>query len=141
MATMKATSSWATLLSFVTFVGPVIGQASTLYNPVREYSGSSFFDRWTYYGNVDNTTWGNYFFFSFFLCCSGFVGNNRRLGNVTYVDQATATSSQLTFVNGAGNAIIKVDNTTTILPSPLVNRNSVSRWLIKYLQSSTYFSP
>ena len=61
------------------------------------------------------------------------VVNNRRSGNVTYVDQATATSSQLTFVNSAGNAIIKVDNTTTILPAPLVNRNSVSRCLIKYV--------
>jgi hypothetical protein len=126
MPTMKATSSsWATLLFFV---GPVIGQ---VYNPVREYSGSTFFDRWTYYGNVDNTTWGEYLFL--FFCCSGFVGNNRCSGNVTYVDQATATASQLTFVNGAGNAIIKVDNTTTILPSPLVNRNSVSRCQIKYV--------
>lgn len=53
---MKAMSSWAILLYFV---GPVVGQVSTLYNPVREYSGSTFFDRWTYYGNVDNTTWGD----------------------------------------------------------------------------------
>ena len=126
MATMKATSSWATLLSFV---GPVIGQVATLYNPVREYSGSSFFDRWTYYGNVDNTTWGDYFFFLLFFFFA--VANNRRSGNVTYVDQPTATSSQLTYVNAAGNAIIRVDNTTTILPSPTVNRNSVSRSLIK----------
>jgi hypothetical protein len=47
-------------------------------------------------------------------------------GNVTYQDQANATSKGLTFVNGAGHAIVKVDNTTTLLPGPLVNRDSVS---------------
>ena len=127
MRTMKLTS-WAPLLSFV---GSVIGQASTIYNPVREYSGSTFFDRWDYYNYIDNTTWGRFFFL--FFCCSGFVGNNRRSGNVTYVDEATANANKLTFVNSAGNAIIQVDNTTTILPAPLVNRNSVSRYLIKYV--------
>ena len=50
------------------------------------------------------------------------------LGNVTYVDQATADADRLTYVNGAGNAIIKVDNTTTILPAPLVYRKSVSQY-------------
>jgi hypothetical protein len=30
----------------------------------------------------------------------------------SYVDEATAKSSKLTYVNDAGNAIIKVDNTT-----------------------------
>lgn len=47
-------------------------------------------------------------------------------GNVTYQDQANATSKGLTFVDGAGHAIVKVDNTTTLLPGPLVNRDSVS---------------
>ena len=28
------------------------------YSPLREYAGSSFFNEWSYYGNVDNTTWG-----------------------------------------------------------------------------------
>ncbi|KAJ3570032.1 hypothetical protein NP233_g4669 [Leucocoprinus birnbaumii] len=73
------------------------------YVPVREYAGPNFFDAWTYWDNVDNTTWGN----------------------VTYVDRQTATSSRLAYVNDAGNAIIKVDNTTLISPAPLVNRNSV----------------
>ena len=64
--TMKLTS-WATLLSFI---GPVVGQVSTIYNPVREYSGPTFFDRWTFYGNIDNTTWGEIFplFLLFQLC-------------------------------------------------------------------------
>ena len=33
-------------------------QVQAVYYPVREYSGSTFFDRWDFYGNVDNTTWG-----------------------------------------------------------------------------------
>ena len=68
-----------------------------------------------------------FFYFSF----SGFVNGICRSGNVTYVDQANATAGQLTYVNAAGNAIIRVDNTTNILPAPLVNRNSVGRYLHK----------
>lgn len=48
------------------------------------------------------------------------------LGNVTYVDRQTATSSRLTYINDAGNAIVKVDNSTFIQNGPLVFRNSVS---------------
>ena len=33
-------------------------QTRALYYPIREYSGSTFFDKWDYYGFVDNTTWG-----------------------------------------------------------------------------------
>lgn len=33
-----------------------------VYNPVREHAGQTFFDRWAYYGNVDNTTWGEFLF-------------------------------------------------------------------------------
>ena len=62
MPTMKVISSWTILLSFV---GPVIGQA-TLFNPVREYSGSTFFDRWSYFGAIDNLTWGE---ISLYCCC------------------------------------------------------------------------
>ena len=37
----------------------------------------------------------------------------------------TIVLQSLTYVNSAGNAIMKVDNTTTITPPPLVNRNSI----------------
>lgn len=49
-------------------------------------------------------------------------------GNVTYLDQADATSKKLAFINGAGNAVVAVDNTTTLVAGPpgqAVNRNSV----------------
>lgn len=67
--------------------------ATATYSLVRDYSGSSFFDRWTYYGKYDNLT----------------------NGDVTWVNSSVATSSpQLTYINDAGNAIIKVDNTSTV---------------------------
>ncbi|KAF8871386.1 concanavalin A-like lectin/glucanase domain-containing protein [Gymnopilus junonius] len=84
-------------------LGYLLCHVVAVYNPVREHSGQTFFDGWSYYGNVDNTTWGN----------------------VTFQDQANATSRGLTFVNSAGNAVIKVDNTTTISPAPIVNRDSI----------------
>ena len=45
-------------------------------------------------------------------------------GDVTYVSQANASASQLAYVNSAGNAIIKVDNTTFVPYNE--KRNSVS---------------
>jgi len=55
----------------------------------QNYTGSSFFDRWTFYSGIDvNTT-----------------------GNVLYQTKEAAQSLNLTSVNSAGNVIIKVDNT------------------------------
>ena len=36
------------------------------------------------------------------------------IGDVNYLDQANATASKLAYVNDAGKAIIRVDNTTTL---------------------------
>ncbi|PFH48989.1 glycoside hydrolase family 16 protein [Amanita thiersii Skay4041] len=82
------------------------GLTGGIYVPLREYSGNTFFDKWDYAGHEDNTTWGN----------------------VTYVTRDVAMSSKLTFVNGDGHAIVRVDNTTTIAPpapGEFVHRNSV----------------
>ncbi|KAI0092215.1 concanavalin A-like lectin/glucanase domain-containing protein [Irpex rosettiformis] len=57
---------------------------------LRDSSGNGFFDDWTFYGNYDNTT----------------------SGDVNYVNQAQSTN--LAFVNSAGRAIIKVDNTSFV---------------------------
>ncbi|KAJ8468523.1 hypothetical protein ONZ51_g9591 [Trametes cubensis] len=62
------------------------------YNLVKEYSGADFFKGWDFYGNFDNLT----------------------NGDVTWVDQATATSSKLAYVNDAGHAIVKVDDTSFV---------------------------
>ncbi|KAF7321163.1 GH16 domain-containing protein [Mycena chlorophos] len=78
--------------------------AAAIYYPVREYSGNTFFDSWSFYDNVDDTTWGN----------------------VTFVGEATANSTQLISVNSAGNAIIRVDDTDMVAAATLIHRNSVS---------------
>ncbi|KAJ7155085.1 glycoside hydrolase family 16 protein [Mycena filopes] len=78
-------------------------RAAAQYYPYVEYSGTTFFEGWNFYGAIDNTTWGN----------------------VTYVDYADATAESLAFVNAAGNAIIKVDNTSTVLGDGIQYRKSV----------------
>ncbi|KAM0750678.1 hypothetical protein T439DRAFT_342968 [Meredithblackwellia eburnea MCA 4105] len=62
------------------------------YSLLRDYSGSTFFDRWSYYGHYDNLT----------------------NGDTIFVNQSLADSLDLTYINSAGNAIIKVDNTSTV---------------------------
>ncbi|KAI0275928.1 hypothetical protein BGY98DRAFT_1090403 [Russula aff. rugulosa BPL654] len=58
------------------------------YNLVKEYAGANFFNDWNFYGNFDNLTNGDAI--------------------------NTGNSQQLAFVNAAGNAIMKVDNTTNV---------------------------
>ena len=48
-------------------------------------------------------------------------------GDVTYVDQANATASKLAYVNDAGHAIIKVDDTSVVQYN--YKRNSVCLFL------------
>ncbi|KAK0243477.1 glycoside hydrolase family 16 protein [Armillaria nabsnona] len=74
-----------------------------LYAPLREYAGQSFFNGWDFLGNYDNTTYGN----------------------VTFVDRATGSANKLAYVNDAGNAILRVDNSTDITATQLVYRDSV----------------
>ncbi|KAG6865061.1 hypothetical protein C0991_005380 [Blastosporella zonata] len=74
-----------------------------IYLPLREYAGNTFFDQWDYWGNIDDTTWGN----------------------VTYLDRIDALAQRLTYVDANGHAIIRVDNTTDIANATLVNRPSV----------------
>ncbi|PAV20464.1 glycoside hydrolase family 16 [Pyrrhoderma noxium] len=62
------------------------------YDIVREYSGSSFFDRWDFYGSWDNLT----------------------NGDVWWLDRVNATQQQLAYVNTDGNAIIRVDDTSVV---------------------------
>ncbi|KAF8269396.1 glycoside hydrolase family 16 protein [Lactarius quietus] len=75
----------------------------TQYGLVKEYAGSTFFDDWNFYGYYDNLT----------------------NGNAYYVTASEASKQQLAFVNAAGNAIIKVDNTTNNLQIKQ-DRNSVN---------------
>ncbi|KAJ8521509.1 hypothetical protein ONZ45_g1811 [Pleurotus djamor] len=73
----------------------------TTYYPMREHSGATFFDGWNYYGSWDNLT----------------------LANVIYLNETTAYDQRLTYVNEAGNAIVRVDNFTDVAINQ--TRNSI----------------
>lgn len=73
----------------------------TPYTLTKEFCGSSFFEGWNFFGNVDDLTHGN----------------------ANFVTAAQAAALQLAYVNTAGNAIIKVDNTTVVPPNS--DRNTV----------------
>jgi len=87
-------------LLFATTFSGAFAQTLKLAN---NYTGSTFFDRWTFYNGIDaNTT-----------------------GNVLYQTREQAQQEQLTFVNGAGNVIIKVDNSTNGANDPTFGRPSI----------------
>jgi len=94
---MKAVSYIAALAASL----PLVRAAS--FNLVQNWQGSEFFNNnWTYYGNWDNLT----------------------LGDVNFVNQSVAFAEpQLTYVNTAGNAIVRVDNVSYV-PQPY-KRNAV----------------
>ncbi|KAK0491650.1 glycoside hydrolase family 16 protein [Armillaria novae-zelandiae] len=73
-----------------------------LYAPLREYAGQTFFSGWTFPGYYDNTT----------------------SGSVIFVDHVTAIEDNLVYINDAGNAILRVDNSTDITVTG-TDRNSV----------------
>lgn len=78
--------------SFLCLLAPAVVSA-TQYNFAKEYSGSSFFDGWNFYGNYDNLT----------------------NGDAIFVNASAAASDKLAYVDPSTNhAIIKVDNTTTV---------------------------
>ncbi|TCD61817.1 hypothetical protein EIP91_007862 [Steccherinum ochraceum] len=62
------------------------------YNLVREHAGQNFFDGWNFYGGWDNLT------------------NSQ----VWWLNEETATSAKLAYINDAGHAIMKVDNTSVL---------------------------
>lgn len=72
--------------------------AQSNFQLAESYSGNTFFSGWDFFTGADPTN-----------------------GNVQYVDQATAQSSNLTSINNAGNAIMRVDTT----PQVSGNRPSV----------------
>lgn len=91
---MPTTSSLLPVLVFLASLGPLLStvQAAS-FSVVQDFSGSTFFDKWDFFGNYDNLTGGA----------------------VVWPDKADTLAQGLAFVNSAGNAVIKVDNTTTVL--------------------------
>ncbi|KAF8559288.1 hypothetical protein OG21DRAFT_1403473 [Imleria badia] len=64
---------------------------SSPWKPIATYSGSTFFDGWTFFTGGDPTN-----------------------GNVQYVNQGTAQSAGLVRINKAGNAVMSVETTPTV---------------------------
>jgi hypothetical protein len=91
------------------------------YNIIREYAGSTFFDRWDFYGGLDNLTLGKSLVSGHLVPYTHTVAK----GNATWVSKSEAMNQSLAYVNSEGHVIIKVDNTTNV-PSGQ-NRNSVRR--------------
>lgn len=91
------------------------------FNLVKDYSGQTFFQGWDFYGYWDNLTNGSFFFHLPPAFCRKVLS---RLGQVWWVDQVNATQQQLAYVNSDGRAIIKVDNTSTLVAGD--KRNTVS---------------
>jgi hypothetical protein len=72
------------------------------YNLVKDYSGQTFFDSWSYYGSYDNLTSGKHLNRS---CLMSHIP----AGDVIWVNQSVADGTPpLTYINSAGNAIVKV---------------------------------
>ncbi|KAI0076749.1 hypothetical protein K474DRAFT_1707938 [Panus rudis PR-1116 ss-1] len=77
-------------LAFSLVLAPTLINAQ--YSMVKEYAGSTFFDEWDFYNNFDNLT----------------------NGDVNYLSAKDAQAKNLAFINGAGNAIMKVDNSSQL---------------------------
>lgn len=99
-------------------------RASSSYSVVREYSGQTFFDRWTQFGSWDNLTNGTFIqaeacylkvLLIFFLLSTE--------GNANFLDQQAAVTERLIYTDDNGRAVIKVDNTSVV--SAPSDRNSV----------------
>ncbi|KAI0089537.1 concanavalin A-like lectin/glucanase domain-containing protein [Irpex rosettiformis] len=73
-------------------VASTLPTASNAFDIVKDYSGTNFFQGWDFYGSWDNLT----------------------LGDVWWLNQTEATAEHLAYVNDAGHAIIRVDNTTNV---------------------------
>lgn len=74
------------MLGITTFM-TALAATTSAYEFVREYSGSSFFDAWDFYGSWDNLT----------------------LGDTNWVTAAEARAQNLVSVNPAGNVVITAD--------------------------------
>ncbi|TFK99270.1 concanavalin A-like lectin/glucanase domain-containing protein [Pterulicium gracile] len=81
------------LLPLLTAASFAVGSTHAAYNVVRDYSGSSFFDGWNYYGSYDNLT----------------------NGHTMYLAQDAAGVDKLAYINDAGNAIVKVDDFSEVV--------------------------
>jgi len=80
------------------------------YDIIRDYSGSTFFDGWEFYGNLDGLTLGTSLALSVCLTSTVLIIE----GNVNWVTREVASSQNLAYVNSENHVIIRVDNVTNV---------------------------
>ena len=110
--TSKISSILLPAFVFLVSLGPPL-LPSVQVASFQDVYGLTFFDNWNFFGNYDNlTTWleASSLHFKTRLQCL-----NPHIGAVVWPDKADTLAQGLVFVNSAGNAVIKVDNTTTML--------------------------
>ena len=78
------------------------------YDILRDYSGSTFFSGWDFYGGYDNLTLGA---FKNIICT---LFDQLFAGDVWWLNESQAFAELLAYVNGANRIILKVDNTTDV---------------------------
>lgn len=83
--------------------------SSAPYDLVRDYSGTTFFDRWDFYGSWDNLTLGVLARISISLPAPSPLP-----GDVWWLDRASSFHDNLAYVNQDNRVIIKVDNVTDL---------------------------
>jgi len=100
--------STTTLLCLATLLS-----LSTSYELVHDYSGTTFFDRWDFYGSWDNLTLGVLAriipIIPFFIFLTPLI-----TGDVWWLDRASAFRENLAYINEHDRVIIKVDNVTSV---------------------------
>ncbi|KAG6379864.1 hypothetical protein JVT61DRAFT_10424 [Boletus reticuloceps] len=88
----------------------IASRHAVAYDIFHDYSGSTFFDGWDFYGSFDNLTWGMSFELGTRLALTVVVIE----GNVTWVTKEVGASQNLAYVNSENHAILKVDNVTNV---------------------------
>jgi hypothetical protein len=102
-----------TLLSLAPYFLSLLS-SSTSYDLVRDYSGTTFFDRWDFYGSWDNLTLGELARILIILISSSSISLLFLIGDVWWLDRASAFRENLAYVNEHNRVIIKVDNVTNV---------------------------
>lgn len=97
------------------------------FNLVHDYSGPHFFDDWDFFGSWDNLTLGE----SDIRSISDMLLNVSSVGDVWWLNASDAFSQRLAYVNDAGNAILKVDNTSNVPFNE--KRNTVSTIILSFV--------
>lgn len=130
----------ALALLSITSTLSLIPSTQAAYSLKTQYAGDNFFDGWSFWGNRDNLTNGE---FSLLLLAQLSHPSHLpklihpSIGAVNYVSEVQ--SQDLAYLNSAGNAIIKVDNSSQVFiidGFPEVPRKLTCLFIISLIERS-----